>query len=110
MGESERHDVLERLVRTSLVDDRRYAESRANTLAERGAGNERIRHELMFSGVDPDVVEAAIEALPTEMERAERIVSRRGATAKTARYLAGKGFTDDVVHAVVALVGGEGLG
>jgi regulatory protein len=92
------------------VDDRRYAESRANALAGRGAGNERIRHELTFAGVDGVVAEAVIEGLPSELERARRIVARRGATPKTARHLAGKGFSDDVVHAAVALPHDEPLG
>ena len=37
MGEAQRRDVLDRLARTALVDDRRYAEARARSLAERGA-------------------------------------------------------------------------
>ena len=43
-------------------------------------------------------------------ERAQRIVGRRGASAKTARYLAGKGFSDDVVRDVVARERDEALG
>jgi hypothetical protein len=38
------------------------------------------------------------------------VVERRGASAKTARYLAAKGFSDDVIHAVVALARDEALG
>ena len=60
MGKDERRDVLETLVRTALVDDRRYATARAGALAERGAGNERIRHELSFAGVGGEDVDAAI--------------------------------------------------
>ena len=110
VGESERLEVVEKLVRTALVDDRRFAESRAAGLAERGAGNERIRHELAFAGIDDEVAEDVIESLESEAERAERIVERRGASPKTARYLAGKGFSDDVVHAVVAHARDETLG
>jgi regulatory protein len=97
-------------VRTALVDDRRYANSRASALADRGAGDERIRHELLFAGVDPETAEAAIESLESETKRAERIVARRGASPKTARYLAGKGFSDDVVCAAVAHARDEPLG
>jgi SOS response regulatory protein OraA/RecX len=110
VGENERRDVLERLVRTALVDDRRYATSRASALADRGAGDQRIRHELAFAGVDPEVAEAAIGSLESETERAERIVARRGASVKTARFLAAKGFSDDVVHAAVAHARDESLG
>ena len=48
-----------------------------------------------------------MSALEGERVRAERIVARRGAGAKTARYLAGKGFSEDVVHAVVARAGDD---
>jgi SOS response regulatory protein OraA/RecX len=92
------------------VDDRRYAESRALTLAERGAGNERIRYELAFAGIDDEVAEDVIGLLDSEAERAGRIIERRGASPKTARYLAGKGFSEDVVHAVVAHARDETLG
>jgi SOS response regulatory protein OraA/RecX len=65
---------------------------------------------LAFAGVEDDVAQVVIESLASETERAERIVERRGPTAKTARYLAGKGFSDDVVHGVVARARDEALG
>jgi SOS response regulatory protein OraA/RecX len=110
VGAAERDAVLETLERTSLVDDRRFAEARASALAGRGGGDELIRHELSRAGVADQLVEEAITSLPAEMQRAERIVERRGAGPKTARYLAGKGFSEDVVHAVVADSRGEPLG
>ena len=64
----------------------------------------------MFAGVDPDIADAAIGSLESEALRAERIVARRGASAKTARYLAGKGFSEDVVYAAVAHARDEPLG
>jgi SOS response regulatory protein OraA/RecX len=51
-----------------------------------------------------------LEALEDERARAERIVARRGSGAKTARYLSGKGFSDDTVRAVVARGGDDALG
>ena len=77
--EDERRTALETLVRTDLVDDRRYAERRALSLADRGAGNALIRHELARAGLDPDVVDDALGSLSPERERAEEIVARRGA-------------------------------
>jgi regulatory protein len=99
---SAREEALETLSRTGLVDDARYAESRARTLAERGAGDALIRHDLAAAGVGEEHMGLALGALEPESERAARIVARRGAGAKTARYLAGKGFSEDVVHAVIA--------
>jgi regulatory protein len=110
VGEDERREALASLVRTGLVDDRRYAELRASSLADRGAGDELIRHELRRAGVAAALVEEAMDVLPDERERAEAIVTRRGATRKTARLLAGKGFADDVVRAVVANSHDEALG
>ena len=102
VSEDGRVEALATLARTGLVDDRRFAEARAEQLADRGAGDAFIRHDLLRAGVDAELVEHALSALDGEPERAERIVARRGSGAKTARYLAGKGFSDDVIHAVVA--------
>ena len=110
VGDDEREQVLETLARTALVDDRRFAEVRAASLVERGAGNELIRHELARAGVDPELAEETVASLPSEEERAAHIVSRRGSGTKTGRYLAGKGFSEDVVRAVVAYSGDEPLG
>jgi SOS response regulatory protein OraA/RecX len=110
VGDAERGEVLETLARTELVDDRRFAEVRASSLVGRGAGNELIRHELARAGVDDELVVEIVGTLPPESERAKRIVARRGASPKTARYLARKGFSDDVVRAVVADSHDESLG
>jgi regulatory protein len=110
VGDDEREHVLETLARTALVDDRRFAEMRAAALAERSAGNELIRHELARAGVDSELAEETVASLPPEAERVARIVARRGAGPKTARYLAGKGFSEDAVRAVVAYSGDEPLG
>jgi SOS response regulatory protein OraA/RecX len=108
--EPERREVLEVLVRTGVVDDRRYAELRASSLASRGAGDALIRHELSRAGIEAEIVEGAVARLTSELERAQLVVARRGASAKTARHLAGKGFADDVVHAVVAHSWDDALG
>jgi SOS response regulatory protein OraA/RecX len=105
-----REEALATLSRTGLVDDARFAETRARSLAGRGAGDTLIRHDLAEAGVGQDLVEDAIGALEPESGRAQPIVARRGASAKTARYLAGKGFSQDVVHEVVARAGDEAIG
>jgi regulatory protein len=110
VDQTERDEVLETLVRTALVDDRRFAELRATSLVERGSGDELIRHELARAGIESEVAEEAVAALPSETERVARIVARRGAGPKTARYLAGKGFSEEAIAAVVAYSGGEPLG
>jgi len=110
VGDDDRQEVLETLARTALVDDRRFAEQRAMSLTDRGAGDELIRHELARAGVDSELAEETIASLSAEAERAARIVARRGSGPKTARHLARKGFSEDVVRAVVAYSGDEPLG
>jgi len=110
IDDDERQTALETLVRTDLVDDRRYAERRAHSLADRGAGDALIRHKLEHAGLDPDVVDDALVSLRPERERAEEIVARRGTGPKTARYLAGKGYSYDVVESVIAPSPREALG
>jgi regulatory protein len=106
--EDERCAALETLVRTGILDDGRYAENRARGLTERGAGDVLVRHDLRDAGISDDEIERALDLVPPEPERAERIVERRGASVKTARYLSARGFSDDAVRAAVAHAVGEG--
>jgi regulatory protein len=105
-----RAEALDTLIRTGLADDARFADSRARSLSERGAGDRLVRHDLAAAGVAPDVIEEAIDALDPESERAARIVARRGPSAKTARYLAAKGFPEELTAELVARAGDEALG
>ena len=102
IGASEADEVLTELERLGLLDDGRFALERARVLAERGKGDAAIRFDLERSGVSTSAVEEALARLDPERERAERLVGRRGATPATARLLAGRGFDEDVVAAVVA--------
>ncbi len=102
VGESEAEEVLAELERLGLLDDSRFALERARVLAERGKGDAAIRFDLESSGVSAAAVEEALAQVDPERERAERLVGRRGATPATARLLAGRGFDEDVVAAVVA--------
>jgi regulatory protein len=101
-GEHEREAAIETLARTGLVDDRRFAESRAVTLARKGAGDALIQHDLDAAGVDREIVEDALATLDDETTRARQVVERRGASARTVRYLVAKGFPVDVARTVVA--------
>lgn len=97
-----RADALDVLERAGLVDDARFAERRADALAERGFGDEAIRHDLEQQGVPVELREQAVLALPAETGRAHAIVARRGPGPKTARYLASKGFGEEAVEAALA--------
>jgi regulatory protein len=109
-SDEERTEAVATLKRTGVLDERRFAEARAASLAARGAGDGLIRHALESVGVCSDLVESAVGALEPEPERARAIVVRRGPGAKTARYLAGKGFSADTVSDIVASTTSEELG
>jgi SOS response regulatory protein OraA/RecX len=99
-------ESLGTLVRAGLVDDDRVARGRALALSERGYGNEAIRYRLRQEGLEPRPIQEAVAGLSSELERAGRIVARRGAGPRTARYLAARGFSEEAVE--VALFGQEG--
>ena len=87
------------LARAGLVDDERFARTRADNLAERGYGDAAIRHDLRRQGVDPELIRGTLEGLEPEGERAQRLVKRRGQGRSTARYLASRGFGEEAVEA-----------
>jgi regulatory protein len=92
-------DSLAVLSRAGLVDDARFARSRAGTLAERGYGDLAIRRDLERRGVGRDPIQEALESLEAETARARRLVERRGPGPSTARYLASKGFGEEALEA-----------
>jgi SOS response regulatory protein OraA/RecX len=87
------------LSRAGLVDDARFAGTRAARLAERGYGDAAIRHDLEGQGIGPEPIQQALGSLEAEAERARRLVERRGPGVRTARYLAAKGFGEEALGA-----------
>ena len=102
IAEDERRATLDALQRLGYVDDARFAASRARALAERGQGDEAIRHDLRRQGVADEHAESALAALEPERTRAEAIVAARGPGPATARHLARRGFGEDAVQGAVA--------
>ena len=102
VDEGERQETLATLERLGYLDDGRFAHARARELAGRGSGDELIRHDLEGRGLSAELVEEAIGALEPERDRARRLVAERGASPKTARYLASRGFGADALEAIVA--------
>jgi len=94
--------VIVELGQTGLLDDGRFAQERARVLAERGKGDAAIRFELERAGVGSADIEDALASIEPERERAAGLVSRRGSSPATARLLAGRGFDEEVVAALVA--------
>jgi SOS response regulatory protein OraA/RecX len=99
---AERTGVVDRMRSLGYVDDAGFAARRAEALAERGAGDRKIELDLEQHGVAEDIASLAVAGLEPERQRADRIVSQRGARASTVRLLASRGFSEDVIEAIVA--------
>jgi len=99
VDDENRADALAALERIGYLDDARFARQRAESLADRGYGDEAISALLAADGVEPDVAGAAVGALRPEVERAAEIVASLGASPRTAARLARKGFGEDAVEA-----------
>jgi SOS response regulatory protein OraA/RecX len=109
LGGDQRRSALDTLERAGLLDDGRFALARAESLAERGYGNEAIRWLLEREGVDPDLTGRAVESLPPERERATAVAARRGPGRATAAFLARRGFAEDTIQDTVeSALGGAG--
>ena len=105
-----RRETLEAVQRAGLIDDRRFAASRAALLARRGAGDLLIAGDLERHGVPADAAQIAIGGLEPESARADSIVDARGRSPRTARYLAAKGFSEASLEALVADLAAEAIG
>jgi SOS response regulatory protein OraA/RecX len=103
-------ESLGTLTRAGLVDDVRVARMRAPALAERGYGDEAIRHRLGEEGLELETVEEAVAGLGPELERALRLIERRGTGPRTARYLAARGFGEEAVEAALGQEGRAAIG
>ena len=103
-----RDEAVSRLTRAGIVDDARFASARARALAERGYGDSAITADLERQGVPGDLWPSALAELRPEPERAERLVQRRGRGAATARFLAGRGFSEEALEAALGGVTSEG--
>jgi SOS response regulatory protein OraA/RecX len=99
-------ESLETLERAGLLDDERVAGARARSLAQRGYGDEAIRHRLLAEGLEEAVVGLAVGELEPEPARAAPLIERRGRGPRTARYLAARGFGEGAVEAAL----GAGFG
>jgi regulatory protein len=104
----------------ALLGERRYLDDEAlaarraeELLLRRGCGPLKVRHELTLRGLADSVVERAIAAVledhrPTDLARHALRRHLRGRPlgsaadrARAHRFLAGRGYPDDVVEAVL---------
>lgn len=103
-------DALDHLTELGLLSDQRFAEAWLRSKSAR-FGGPRLRRDLMQRGIDPDIIEEAIQSEPLEdeYERACQIWRTRFGTpssdrkewARQARFLQGRGFSTDVIRKVL---------
>ncbi len=107
--------LLEDLARRGMLSDARYAEMRAHVLS-RKYGASRIGQDLRARGVSDELADKAVGvARASELERARVAWNKRFGTApkdplekaKQMRFLQGRGFSFDVIRAVVGGKGNE---
>jgi regulatory protein len=108
--ESQAAEAVETLRRLGALDDERFASASAAALARRGFGDRAILFRLGREGVAREVAAEALASLAPEFERARGLVERRGASPKTARWLAGRGFARESIEAAIADGEGQELG
>jgi len=101
IGEREREEAVATLRGHGALDNERFAQARATALAERGLGDTAIAFKLEQDGIEPEASATAIAALEPERERAVRLAAGRGASARTARWLAARGFAPESVEAAL---------
>lgn len=100
----ERTEAVDALARFGYVDDARFATERAASLARRGFGDEAIRSDLERQLLDGEQVEAAIDRLDPEVDRARALVREADPIPRTARRLAAKGFSPESIESALGIV------
>lgn len=111
--------ALDELAARGLLSDERAAESVVATRLQR-YGARRLRQELQARGLAPDLVASTLAAAePSETDRARALwqrkfgspapAGREGAKerARQARFLAGRGFTPEVIRRVIQAAEGD---
>ena len=101
--------LLDNLVARGWLSEKRFAESRANSLA-RKFGSRKIEYDLRSRGVSDEVVERSVaQARVSELENCRAAWQKKfGALPQDAaergrqmRFLAGRGFSAEAVRQVL---------
>ncbi len=104
--------ALDALATLGLLSDERSAQSLLRQRA--GHGERRLRQDLQARGLAPELVARTLQqARGSELQRARQLWQRRfgqppasaAEAARQMRFLAGRGFTAEVVHRVLRLSG-----
>lgn len=94
-------------VSVGVVDDERYARTRADQLAERGWGDAAIAARLEAAGVGEGLVRGAVEGLEPERERARRLADGTADARRTTQLLVRRGFDPETIEEVAGIVAND---
>jgi regulatory protein len=104
-------DAVQNLVAEGLLREERYVELFVTQRAGRGHGTVRIRMDLRERGVDPEIVDQALDATEVDWVQTAREARRRkfGVSlpgdyherAKQARFLQYRGFSSEQIRAAL---------
>lgn len=96
--------AVERLAELGAVDDERHAAQVARQRLADGWGPLRIRHDLEAAGVEPGLIETALDGLdPAAVEAAAAIAVGPRSGAEAWRRLAARGFDEDAAERLLGL-------
>jgi regulatory protein len=109
-SETELETLLDALCERRQLSDERYAEMRSHVLS-RKYGASRVLHELKTKGIDGELAQRIVaQSSASEVERAlaawrkkfRTPASSREEHARQARFLQSRGFSFDVIRAVLS--------
>ncbi len=100
--------TLDEFEKKGFLSDERFAEALCRARSKR-YGNFRLAIELREAGIASEIANRAIEALPSEVERAQEIWERRFGTLpendkdrqRQIRFFANRGFSFDSIRRVL---------
>ena len=104
--------ALDALVAAGYQDDARYAEMLTRTRVRQGHGPLRLRQDLQRAGVEPVAdteIDWLVQAKAVYQKRfGDTVPADAKDYARRVRFLAGRGFTGDIIRRVLAATGREG--
>jgi regulatory protein len=93
------------LAQAGYQSDERAAEERVRVLAARLHGDLAIRVDLRRRGISEVDVDAALEGIDSELDRADALACRSASAEQLARALHRKGYTEDTIEAALRTAG-----
>ena len=103
-------EAIRRVTSLGYLDDARYAEAKARSAISEGRSIADVERRLEADGISPELAAgaakaAAFDAGHDDLSAAKALVKKRKLSGvKAARFLASRGFDEDVISRVVGNV------